>query len=212
MRISLIGMSGAGKSHWTQQLSAHGLTAFYCDDLIEKKLSDRLSRPDGRAMSVGEWMGFPNDPGYERRESAYLDLEISVLSEIFDIIRNHAQDPSGRYIVDTTGSVIYTGAEMLADMRRLTTVVHLETPPQIQDQMLAAYLENRRPVLWRGYFRKNPGETDAHALARCYPQLIYSRERLYERYAHVTIEYAAHSDPGFGTERFLKRIAAHIGA
>ena len=57
MRLSLIGMSGSGKSHWSKKLTAYGFKAFHCDDLIEELLTEDLLGADGIPLSVGEWMG-----------------------------------------------------------------------------------------------------------------------------------------------------------
>lgn len=211
MRISLIGMSGSGKSYWTKKLSKHGFQAFHCDGLIKMKLSGELVKPDGTTRSVGEWMGFPFDAGYRQRETRYLTFEKTVLNEVFDSFDNDDARPDGNVIIDTTGSVIYTGEDILVKLRRLTTVVHLETPQRIQDKMLAAYLKNRRPVLWREYFTKTPDETDDAAIARCYPMLMSSRERLYRRHAHVTIKYDEHSNHRFSVGKFLNIVSAQIG-
>jgi hypothetical protein len=43
---------------------------------------------------------------------------------------------------------------------------------------------------------------------RCYPELLSSRERLYEKYADVTIDYYARSQDSFGVNDFLKEIEA----
>lgn len=204
MRLSLIGMSGSGKSYWTQKLSKHGFRAFHCDDLIKKKLSDDLRLTGGAALSVGEWMGFPYRTGYRQREARYLTLEKEILDEIFDFLEKGDAHSDGNVVIDTTGSVIYTGDDMLAKLRRFTTVVHLETPQDIQDKMLAAYLKNRRPVLWRDYFNQRPDETEDQAIARCYPGLISSREDLYRRHAHVTVAYHDHSNHRFSVGKFLK--------
>ena len=98
------------------------------------------------------------------------------------------------------------GKETLKDLRRLTTVVHLETPANIRKQMLAAYLTNRRPVLWRGFFKKTRNETNHEALKRCYAELLSSREQLYRDLADVTIEYAMHSNEKLTVKAFLEVI------
>jgi len=210
MRLSLIGMSGSGKSYWTKKFAREGFQTFHCDDLIQGKLCDQLIRTDGTMLSVGEWMGFPFDTGYRRREMRYLTFEKKVLVEVFDLFENMDSQLGGNVIIDTTGSVIYTGEGMLGKLRRLTTVVHLETPPRIQDKMLTEYLKNRRPVLWRNYFTKTPDETDDTAIARCYPMLMASRERLYRRHAHVTIRYHDHSYHRFSVDKFLHIVADQI--
>jgi C_GCAxxG_C_C family probable redox protein len=197
-------MSGSGKSHWTKKLVESGFRAFHCDDLIEEMLASELKRLDGTKMEVGEWMGFPYEPGYGERESRYLSIEKSVLTEILKDMDNHDDNPTGDLVIDTTGSVIYVGDETLNNLRRLTTVVHLETPTQVQAQMLDAYLKNRRPVLWRNCFSKEPHETNHAALARCYETLLLSREPLYEQWADVTVDYSIHSQRELTSMEFLR--------
>ena len=81
--------------------------------------------------------------------------------------------------------------------------MHLSTPFEIQKVMLEAYMKKPRPVLWRDMFLKDLDETNEQALARCYPQLLSSRERQYEDLAHVTISYYKHRRAGFGVAEFL---------
>ena len=210
MRLSLIGMSGSGKSLWSQKLSDWGFTRLCCDDLITEKLSHELTRPDGTTMEVGEWMGFPYKPQYKERESKYLACEIEVLTDILEDLETGKHHAEEDIVVDTTGSVIYTGQDILRRLRRSTTVVHLSTPSEIQELMLKSYLANRRPVLWRDFFEKEPNETNDMALARCYERLLFSRERLYEQNAHVIIDYYSLNQHGFGVSDFLSRIHSSV--
>jgi shikimate kinase len=112
--------------------------------------------------------------------------------------------------VDTTGSVIYTGKNMLERLKSNSTVVHLTTPPEVKERMLRVYLDQPRPVLWRDVFSKKRGETNEEALARCYPRLLFSRQRLYEQYADVTIDYYVRNRKGFGVKDFLGEIQSQI--
>jgi shikimate kinase len=109
-------------------------------------------------------------------------------------------------VVDTTGSVIYTGDALLNELCQQTTVVHMATPPEVQERMLELYLANMRPVLWQGMFEQRLGETDEAALARCYPALLSSRERLYERLADVTVGYEERNRTGFEVDDLLEII------
>ena len=207
MRLSLIGMAGAGKSYWANSLAEHGFKHLCCDDLIAKKLAPLLKRPDGTIMGMGEWMGLPFETGYNKRESRYLNSEIEVLSEIFDYIEDHKNNLDKNIIVDTTGSVIYTGEGMLKKLRQYTTIVYLSTPPEVREQLLKAYVSNPHPMLWRDVFNKGPKETNNEALARCYPKLFVTRQLLYERYADVTIDYYTRIEEGFGASEFLEAAA-----
>lgn len=199
-------MSGSGKSRWAARLAEHGFRRFCCDDLITEKLAPELTRQDGTLMELGEWMGFPYEPRYRERESRYLACEIEVLSEVFKYLQVHTKNPNEDVVIDTTGSVIYTGEDMLKKLCRYTKVVHLATPPEVQELMLKAYIANQRPVLWRDMFSKRPNETNEEALTRCYPRLLFSREGLYERYADVTIDYYKVNADGFRVSDFLKLV------
>jgi len=207
MRISLIGMAGSGKSYWSVKLVEHGFRRFCCDDLIAAKLNLELTRPDGTTMELGQWMGFPYEPQYRERESRYLACEIEVLSEILDYLKSRKDNPEEKIVVDTTGSVIYTGERILRKLRRYTTVIYLSIPSEAREQLLKAYVSNPHPMLWRNVFRKGPDETGQEALARCYPRLVASRERLYEHYAHVTIDYYRRTEQGFGVSDLLNEVS-----
>ncbi len=206
LHISLIGMSGSGKSTWSGRLVDNGFKVFHCDDLIAEKLSNELKKPDGTYMEVGEWMGFPHEPTYAKREEQYLCFEKEVLVEILDEIEAVSESSNGRIVIDTTGSVIYTGSAILKTLRRMTRVVHLATPPEVRELMLNAYLSNRRPVLWRSYFNLKSNESHEEALARCYSKLLTGREDLYTQYADVTIDYYEHSSDDFSVDNFLDKV------
>ena len=203
MRISLIGMAGSGKSYWSKKLAHQGFKRFSCDDLIAAKLAPDLTRSDGTKMNMGKWMGFPYEYHYKKRESTYLAYEIEALIEILAYLDNHKDSPKENIVVDTTGSVIYTGDEILQKLGRYTTVVYLLTPPEVQDKLLSAYISKPHPMLWRDSFSKKPNETNQQALARCYPQLLSSRQRLYARYAVVEIDYYKRNEKGFTLTDFL---------
>jgi hypothetical protein len=89
-----------------------------------------------------------------------------------------------------------------------TTVVHFSTPPEVQERMLDAYKAQPRPILWRDVFSKKPDEANEKALTRCYPELLSSRERLYEKCADVTIDYYTRIEDSFGVDDFLREIGA----
>jgi shikimate kinase len=200
MRLSLIAMSGSGKSYWAGQLAGIGFKGFSCDQMIASRLADELAQTDGSRMSMGKWMGLPYRQGYLERESKYLAHEKQVLEE------NNYSDPQSNIVIDTTGSVIYTSQEILNKLRKYTTVVHMETPPRIQNQMYQAYLARPRPVLWQGKFRKKPYEKNKEALARCYAELLAYRERLYKHHAHKTIDYDRYRKKEVNVIDFLREI------
>jgi shikimate kinase len=203
MRLSLVGMSGSGKSFWSGKLSRFGFRRICCDDLIAAGLVGQLGTEGGSIAAVGRWMGFPFDPHYKEREASYLACEMEVMAHILGELSRNAESQEEDIVLDTTGSVIYTGEETLVQLRVCTTVVHLSTPLEIQNVMLHTYMKSPRPVLWRDVFSRRPEETNQQALARCYPQLLASREHQYKKLAHVTISYYKHREAGFEVEEFL---------
>jgi hypothetical protein len=74
--------------------------------------------------------------------------------------------------------------------------------------MLKAYVSNPHPMLWRNVFSKEPDETEQEALARCYPRLVVARERLYEHYANVAIDYYRRREEGFGVSDLLNAVVS----
>jgi len=185
IKLSLIGMSGAGKSHWAQKLAAAGFRVISIDDRIEEKLAGELAGGGYAGIGgVAAWMGWPNQPAYREREKKYSDCEIESMREALDEIQNAGEEAA---VLDTTGSVVYTGDEVCRRMQSLTTVVYLETSPAEEELLISRYLSDPKPVLWTDQFSQRPGESAKEAIARCYPQLLARRKKLYERYAHRVI-------------------------
>jgi len=201
-----MGMAGTGKSHWSKKLAEYGFTRFCCDDLISEKLGSELRRADGTTLNLGEWMGFPYEPHYAERESKYLACERDVLTEILAHLRSLPEDREENLVVDTTGSVIYSGPQILKELKELTVVVYLPVPREVGERMFRAYLSEPGPVLWMGLFRQEADETREEALARCYRKLLHSRERLYEKYAEVMVGYHERRREEFSVKDFLNRI------
>jgi shikimate kinase len=185
IKLSFIGMSGAGKSHWSQKLAGAGFRVISIDDRIEKKLASELAAGGHRGIGgLAAWMGWPDDPAYREREKKYLDCEVKSMAEALDEIQAAGEEG---IILDTSGSVVYTGDQMCGRMQNLTTVVYLEASRAEEDLLIARYLSDPKPVLWGDQFVQRPGESTHDAIARCYPQLIAHRKKLYERYAHLTV-------------------------
>ena len=185
IKLSLIGMSGAGKSHWARKLAGAGFRVIRVDDRIEQKLAPELASGGHRGIGgVAAWMGWPDQPAYREREQKYLAREVESMNEALGEIEGSAEEG---IILDTTGSVAYTGDDICRRMKNLTTVVYLAATPEEETTLIARYLSDPKPVLWGDQFVPRPGESSKDAVARCYPQLIAHRKKLYEKYAHRTI-------------------------
>jgi shikimate kinase len=189
LRLALIGMSGAGKSHWTKNLAAHGCPAVCCDDEIESRLAPVLRSGGYTGINgVAAWMGWPDSPTYREREAQYLAEEIATLDQVLCDLE---KDPGRELILDTTGSVIYTGNNVLFRLRRQMTVIYIAASTDEQQLLIERYLQDPKPVLWRGAFQPRPGEAPRDTVARCYPALISARRQSYEVLAHLTVTTAS---------------------
>jgi shikimate kinase len=178
-------MSGAGKSHWAQKLAGAGFRVISVDDQIEGKLASELAAGGYHGIGgVAAWMGWPGDPAYRAHEKKYLDCEVASMGEALDEIQSSEGEGA---ILDTTGSVVYTGEEICRRMQSLTNVVYLEASNAEEELLISRYLSDPKPVLWGDQFEQRPGESTKAAIARCYPQLIAHRKKLYERYAHRVV-------------------------
>ena len=185
LRLALIGMSGAGKSHWTKNLAALGCPTVCCDDEIEARLAPVLKAGGYSGINgVAAWMGWPDSPTYPERESLYLTEEIAVLDEVLSSLE---KDANRDLILDTTGSVIATGNHTLHRLRRQMTIVYLAASNDEVQLLIRRYLQDPKPVLWQGAFRSHPGETPQQTVMRCYPLLIAARRQSYEALAHLTL-------------------------
>jgi hypothetical protein len=201
-------MSGVGKTFWTKRLAQAGHPSICCDDRIEHRLRSRLEKGSHAGIhGVASWMGWPDRPTYAQREAEYLAEEIATLDEVLtDLEKN----PSGELILDTTGSVIYTGNNLLRRLRRQMTIVYLVASAEEQQLLIQRYLTDPKPVLWRGAFQPKKGEAPRETVARCYPTLIAARRQSYEALAHCRVPVAELRDAMPDAPAFLARIKANL--
>ena len=204
LRLALTGMSGAGKTFWTKKLAANGFPAISCDDGIEEKLASRLAAGGYSGINgVAAWMGWPDSETYSQRELEYLAEEIHTLDEILTELE---QQPLKSLVLDTTGSVIYSGNNLLMRLRRQMTIVYLAASAKEQQLLIERYLNDPKPVLWRGAFQPKPGEKPRETVARCYPALIAARRQSYEALAHCTLQVADLRDGSLDVPSFLRMV------
>jgi hypothetical protein len=197
-------MSGTGKTFWTKRLANAGYASICCDDRIEQRLRPRLEGSGYTGINgVASWMGWPDSTTYAQREAEYLAEEIATLDEVLTDLE---RDRSRELILDTTGSVIYTGNNLLLRLRRQMTIVYLAATLQEQELLIERYLNDPKPVLWRGAFHSKQDETARETVTRCYPTLIAARRQSYEALAHCSVPVAELRDPGLDAAGFLAKV------
>ncbi len=201
---SLIGMSNVGKSFWRKRLAVCGFRPFWCDDEIEKKLGAYLKKEGYRGIEdIAKWMGQPYEERSRTNQAIYLEKEIEVMQEVLSILGKKEG-----FIIDTTGSVIYTGQDIMGKLRDRSTIVLLDAPESLMDELYRAYIAKPKPVIWGDTYAPLPSESPEVALARCYQLLLQSRNRMYRSYADIVLDYRELRSPGFTTQDFLRKIGA----
>ncbi|MBI2617426.1 hypothetical protein HYW55_04790 [Candidatus Gottesmanbacteria bacterium] len=205
MKLSLIGMSNSGKTFWSEKLEEYGYIKLCCDDYIEYKLGSVLKKLGYRGISdVSKWLGQPYEERYQSNSKKYLKFEKESLEKFIDQVNSDYADRA--VVIDTTGSVIYTGFTILKKLKNNTKIIYLDTPYKVQDEMYTSYLKEPKPVVWGESFNKRQDETDISALKRNYPKLLAYRRKEYERIADITLDYFLLRKNNFDVENFVNLI------
>ncbi len=188
MKITLIGMSGVGKSHVAAKLEKKGFVRYSTDEFIEEKLQGELRQYGYEGLAdISRWMGQPYELRYSERSRRYLDLERKSMEEIIRIAKSTTR--SENVVIDTTGSLIYLDTSVLAELTRITTIIYMQTSPMAEADMFNTYINDPKPVIWGDSFRIRNDESEVKALARCYPTLLAARKIKYEKLANIIVDY-----------------------
>lgn len=207
MFLTLMGMSGVGKTVCAAKLAAHGFQVIDCDALLAHKLQATSGASGSSLEEIGRWMGFPYEADFRRREALYLECEQDVLRDV--LAQATASAATGtNCVIDTGGSIIYADPALLQQLRQCSTVIYLRIPDTLHPQLLSTYLLCPRPLIWNGLFSQAPDEQLQDTFRRCYTQLISQRERLYEQYSHLILEYSDYRRPEFSAEHVLQIVQA----
>lgn len=192
MNIALIGMSNLGKTHWATRLESEcGFRRIDCDALVEAALAPHLtSKGYSGIQDVAKWMGQPFDDQYPETSREFVRCEREVMVGVIDMLRESQNGPP--LVIDTCGSVIYAGDDVKQSLRELTRVVYLVASEAHRAQLFDRYMAEPKPVIWGSAFSQNKEEAPRQALARCYPELLSSRARLYTEWAHIEVPFAVH--------------------
>lgn len=195
MIYTLVGMSNLGKTHWAERLKREcGFMRIDCDAMVEDKLGAQL-RLLGYAgiEDVAKWMGFPYDPQYPQTSKEFVGAERAVMFEIIEKLRKLTSVQP--IVIDTCGSVIYTGDDVIGALKELSTVVYLEASLEHRTELFERYIAEPKPVIWGdNAFSPQTFEEPTETLKRCYPDLLEKRSKRYEQMAHKIIPFERHRE------------------
>ena len=175
LKMALVGMSNIGKSSSGMRFATRfNFSLIEVDRLIWERLGER----DMEAFA--QWLGQPYTDGYAEREAKSMLLETDATEEA---MRTSARNP----LLDTTGSVIYTGDDVLHRLATDWYTVYIEADPEQVWQLKKLYFEAPKPLAWQGHFAMQPGLTQTESLIACYSGLLESRAKAYARIADRTV-------------------------
>ncbi len=87
MILTLIGMSGTGKTYWSKKLEEKGFIGYCCDDLVEELLGNELKKLGYQGIQdVSKWMGQPYDAEYKETSATYLQVETAIMQKLLNDI------------------------------------------------------------------------------------------------------------------------------
>ncbi|MGB0720055.1 MAG: hypothetical protein ACPGRX_06255, partial [Bdellovibrionales bacterium] len=143
--ITLLGMSGAGKTHFSQRLAAWGWGHYSNDFEIARRLDinvrvDDLSALSGFIGQVGDPAqgGLPLDE-FRRRQRLYYDAEVGTLKKI--------KIDTDRFVNDSTGSFCeITDDAVIADVADKTLLVYIETDPNDHTDIIKRAQDYPKPL------------------------------------------------------------------
>ena len=205
MRLSLIGMSGAGKSFWSKKMESRGYRRYSCDDLIAERLGIKLERRVESTINLAKWMGTPHSIEYPKAEEMYLEQEGVVVNMICDELENIIPK-NAPVVVDTTGSLIYLDKTLLKRLGNITQMVYLNFSTEKNKELFKAYLQDPKPIIWKGKYLPHEGESSKETLGRCFSELLDYRNELYDSISDCVLDYSFHHSPKTGVSEFLDSI------
>lgn len=208
MKISLIGMSGVGKTYWAKKLESYGFQRFSCDDWIEEELKKELQKFGYEGIEgLAKWMGQPYDKQYKQASKKYLELEKKVLHTILQKIEKTPIIEN--IVVDTTGSVVYLEPAILKELSSVTTIIYFQTAPEAHEKMFQQYCKDPKPVIWEHSFHQNPGQSKQESLYISYPKLLAWRAKRYHEISHVIVHDHQLREKFFTVEALKNKLATY---
>ena len=207
--LTLIGMSGAGKSYWSKKMEEKGYRWYNCDEMIAERLGTVLPSEGKTTLNLAKWMGQPFSEGYIDAEKLYLKLEEAVVEHICDELEQ-ATEISLPVVVDTTGSLIYLQKKILNRLSALTRMVYLRFPEEKHEQLFENFIKDPKPVIWEGKFKPQKGETAKNTLRRCYKNLLSFRDEQYSLIADYVLDFSFHHFPERKVDEFLNLMNVSI--
>lgn len=153
--ITLMGMSGVGKTYFSQKLAEWGWGHYSCDVEIGKDLLglDREMKAED-ISALHEFLGLPGDEAqgglpmneYKRRQRLYKNAEIVSLMTLGQRIRGHS---GAHFVNDSTGSLVeITNPDVIEYVGRLTKVVYIRGSGDQENALIERAQAYPKPIYY----------------------------------------------------------------
>ncbi len=206
MIISLIGMSGVGKSYWSTRLEQEaGYTRICCDDLIGQSLAAKLSALGIKSdlRSIAEWRGLPYEEQYVNNER----MQILNEQKIMEVVCQQSDNSKNEnIIIDTSGSLVYIDKQVIQRLKNLSKMVYIVAGKEQEHELYNDEVIFHRPLVWGNSYQPKDNELQKEAMRRCFTELISWRSKQYERWASISIPYIHLRQKIKTTKEFIDRI------
>ncbi len=156
--ITLIGMSGAGKTHISCQLEKWGWQNYSCDfEIASKYLKEELGSPANISAddisSLSDYLGKIGNPKkggflldkFKKRQKAYYDAECAALDNISEEVSNSNKN----FVNDSTGSLVEIEDDALIQkIGEQTLFVYLKTGDKEEQDVLKRAKDYPKPLFF----------------------------------------------------------------
>ena len=211
--ITLIGMSGVGKTHRALEMAAQGWAHYSCDyEIGARILKDEIETTLGEASTitpddisqlsryVGKLgKGYLDFNEFKRRQENYYQAECQSLENLPDIIQRFSNDGFENLVIDTTGSYCELNNQTLYDLvGAQSEIIYIKASAEEEKAVLQRAQDYPKPMFfppdkleeWVEEYRvltkaNLPDDFDADAFARwIFPKLFQSRLPKYQALAN----------------------------
>jgi hypothetical protein len=204
--LTLMGMSGVGKTHWSWALEKQGWHHYNHDYLIGTKyIGDEIVKATGKAVGPEDLNPLSDYVGqvgrgsvpveeFKRRQAKYIEAERQSLYDMCKVI-DQSRD---NFVNDSTGSICEIEDEQLfKTVADHTLFVYIKAGPEHEQILIEQSLHEPKPLYfppvqfdeWLAQFMKEYGyktteDFSVNEFSRwVFPKLFYSRLPKYQRIA-----------------------------